>query len=182
MSNRIPVPTLASAPEASKPILEKLQAGLGKLPNLYATIGHSAAALSGFLTFQQALGQSTLSAREVESINLHVSELNGCGYCLAAHSPLAKRAGLSPEEIASARAGQASGLRESAVLALARRVTRTGGAGAGGDLAAAREAGLSDAEVIEVIALTTARAFANAVALVAQTEVDFPKVPRAPAA
>ncbi|QRK12654.1 hypothetical protein JQX13_23045 [Archangium violaceum] len=65
-------------------------------------------------------------------------------------------------------------------LALARRVVRTGGHGAGGELVRAREAGLSDAEVVDVIAAVTLRSFTNAVAVVAQTELDWPKAPALP--
>lgn len=66
------------------------------------------------------------------------------------------------------------------MLDLVRRVVRTGGVGAGLELKAVREAGLSDAEIIEVLAHVALKAFTNAVALVAQTEVDFPKQPRLP--
>jgi alkylhydroperoxidase family enzyme len=54
--------------------------------------------------------------------------------------------------------------------------------GAGTDLARAREAGLSDAELMEVLAHVSLKTFTNAVAILAQTEIDFPKQPRLPAA
>lgn len=44
----------------------------------------------------------------------------------------------------------------------------------------ARAAGLSDAEIIEVLAHVANRAFANSVAILAQTEIDFPRAPRLP--
>ena len=47
---------------------------------------------------------------------------------------------------------------------------------------ALREAGVSDQEVIEALAHVALKAFTNAVALVAQTEIDFPKQPRLPSA
>nr|MBA2540829.1 carboxymuconolactone decarboxylase family protein [Deltaproteobacteria bacterium] len=57
---------------------------------------------------------------------------------------------------------------------------RTGGARAGGEVAQAREAEVSDATIIDVLAMVALKTFTNAVALVAQTRVDFPKAPRSP--
>jgi AhpD family alkylhydroperoxidase len=115
-------------------------------------------------------------------VNLFTSELNGCAYCVAAHGTLGKLAGMSPDDIEAARAGRGANAREQAILALIRRVVRTGGAGAGTDLARARESGLSDAEVIEVLAHLALKTFSNAVSLVGQVEIDFPKQPRLPEA
>ncbi len=109
-------------------------------------------------------------------------ELNGCGYCVSAHGTLGKLAGMSPDDIEAARTGRGANAREQAILALIRRVVRTGGAGAGTDLARAREAGLSEAEVMEVLAHMALKTFTNAVSLVAQVDIDFPKQPRLPEA
>jgi hypothetical protein len=78
-------------------------------------------------------------------------------------------------ESSDARLGRAAGNREEATRALARRVVRTGGPGAGTELIAVREAGLSDAEIIEVLARVAEKAFSDSVAILAQIEIDFPK-------
>jgi uncharacterized peroxidase-related enzyme len=180
MAPRIAPVTAADAPEATRPILESLKKALGMVPNLYATIGHSPAALQGVLALGDALGKGTLSRREVELLNLHVSELNGCAYCVSAHTMLAGKAAVSAAEAAAARAGHSSNVRENALLALARRVVRTGGGGAGAEVAAAREAGLSDGGIVEVLAHVANRALANSIAILARVEIDFPKAPRLP--
>ncbi|MFY0576303.1 carboxymuconolactone decarboxylase family protein [Cystobacter fuscus] len=181
--SRLSIPTADSAPAATQPLLSALQRKLGRVPNLYATIGHSPGALRSMLAWEEALSQgSTLSRREREQLNLHVSELNGCGYCISAHSAIGKSLGLSAQDIDAARVGAGANARENALLALARRVVRTGGHGAGGELIRAREAGLTDAEVVDVIAVVTLRSFTNAVAVVAQTDLDWPEAPALPAA
>lgn len=180
MPARIPPVTLASAPDEAKPILEGIKKAIGMVPNLYATLGHSPAALRGYLALSESLQAGKLSAREAELLALHVSELNGCSYCLSAHTALAARAGASPEDAAAAREGQSQIRREQAILALGRRIVRTGGARAGRELAEAREAGLTDGEVLEVVAHVAARALTNAAAILAETEIDFPKAPRLP--
>jgi uncharacterized peroxidase-related enzyme len=176
------VPTTAvTAPEATRPLLAALKQGLGMVPNLYATIGHSSGTLASLLAWDRALTDAgNLSKRELEQLNLHISELNGCGYCLAAHTALGKLAGLSPEEIDQARLGMAATPREQALLALARRVVRTGGGRTGTEFAAAKEAGISDAAIIDVIAVVALKTFTNAVALVANTDIDFPRTARMP--
>jgi uncharacterized peroxidase-related enzyme len=179
---RIEPTTAETAPEATKPLLETLRRGLGMTPNLFATIGHSPEALSALLGAMQALSRGRLAPREVEAVNLFASELNGCGYCVAAHAGLGRRAGLSADEVATARQGRGRDAREQALLDLVRRVVRTGGAGAGRELASARAAGLSDGEVVEALAHVALKAFTNAVALVAQTAIDFPKPPGLPEA
>jgi uncharacterized peroxidase-related enzyme len=177
---RIQPTTIETAPEATRPMLEALKKNLGMTPNLFATIGHSPEALGMLLSAMETLGKGKLPGREVEQINLYASELNGCGYCVSAHGGLGRRVGLSPDDIDAARNGRGGSAREQAILALVRRVVHTGGVGAGRELSQAREAGLSDGEVVEVLAHVALKAFTNAIALVAQTEIDFPKQPRLP--
>lgn len=178
--SRIETPTLITAPAASRPLIEALAQKFGRAPNLFATIGHSPAALSSLLGAMDALSHGELSAVEIEAINLHVSELNGCAYCVAAHGAIGKMGGLAPEVIANYRRGVGQNPREDAILALCRRVVRTGGAGAGTELAGLREAGVSDGAIVEVITHIALKALTNAVAIVAQVEVDFPRQPRMP--
>jgi uncharacterized peroxidase-related enzyme len=179
---RIQPTTFDDAPLASRPLLAQVKAGLGMVPQLFATIAHSPASLQSLLGSMEALGKGELSASEIEAINLHTSELNGCGYCVAAHSALGKRAGLGADAIAAARRGHGTDARTVAMLDLVRRVVRTGGAGAGSELARARAAGLTDGAIVEVLAHVALKTFTNTLAQVAQTEIDFPKVDGGPQA
>lgn len=182
MSNRIAIPDDRTAPAAARPLFDQLRAGLGRVPNLFATIGHSPGSLGGLLAWDAAVAGGKLSKREIEQLNLHVSELNGCSYCLSAHGFLGARVGLSAAELEDARIGRGADERENALLALARRVVRTGGGGAGTELERARAAGVSDAEIVDVLAVVALKTFTNAVAQVAQTEIDFPRAALLPAA
>lgn len=180
MSNRIKVTTEATAPDATKPILAQLRQAIGMVPNVYAVIGNSPGSLQSVLAWGDAIGKGGLSKREVEQLNLHISDLNGCSYCVSAHSALGARAGLGAEEVAAARSGAGTNARENALLAFARRVIRTGGSRAGTELVTLREAGVTDAEIIDLLALISLNVFRNAVNIVGQTEIDFPKAPRLP--
>jgi uncharacterized peroxidase-related enzyme len=180
MSIRIPPVSESTAPEGAQPILAQLKQALGMVPNVYATIAHSPGALASALAWDDAVSRGGLSKREIEQLNLHISELNGCGYCVSAHSMLGGRAGLSADEVERARSGLGATERENALLAFARRVVRTGGARARTDLERLREAGVKDAEVIDALAVVALNAFRNAVNIVAETEIDFPKTSRLP--
>lgn len=180
MTSRILPTTIETAPEASRHTLSHLEQSFGRIPDLYATIAHSPTSLDSYLSWDHALTHSSLSRREIEQLYLHVSELNGCGYCVAAHEALGKHLGLSNLDVERARLGVGSNPRENALLALARRVVRTGGAKAGGEIAQCREAEVGDATIIDVLAAVALKTFTNAVAIVAQTSIDFPKAPRSP--
>lgn len=180
--SRLNVPTLQNAPEASRASLEALKKGIGVVPNLFAVIGNSPAALNGYLAFTGALDKGSLTGREIELINLHVSELNGCSYCIAAHGALSKRFELSQQDIDQARVGTGKTERENAILAFARRVTRTGGAQAGTELERARAAGVTDAQIIEIAAHVASKVFTNIVGIASQVTVDMPAQPNLPKA
>lgn len=168
---RISALSLEQAPTASVPLLEGVKKGFGILPNVFRTLAHSPAALGGYLQFSQAFGKNSLSASERESIALATSQVNGCEYCLAAHTLFGGKAGLSADAIRSARDGDLS-----AYTALAREVVSTQGRVSDEVLATARAAGLTDAKIIEVVVQVALLTVTNYVNNVAKTDVDFPVV------
>ena len=88
---RIPTPaTIDAAPPQARASLELVKKQLGSVPNLFRVIANSPAALEGYLGLSGALGKGALDARTRERIALAVAESNGCGYCLSAHTYLAK--------------------------------------------------------------------------------------------
>jgi len=180
MGARIPPVKLEEATDEQREALERVKSALGKVPALYATFGQAPNVLGALLAFQGALAKGGLTARDRDLIDLHVSQLNGCGYCVSAHTALAKANRISGEEILRIREGQGETRRDAAILALARRVTTGRGLGAGAEIAQAREAGLSDPLIVEVISAAALRSLVNAVALASGTEIDWPLAPRIP--
>ncbi|MCG8907191.1 MULTISPECIES: carboxymuconolactone decarboxylase family protein [unclassified Pseudomonas] len=166
---RIAALSLDQAPAASRAALEGVRKGLGFIPNAFKTLAHSPAALNGYLGLAQALGKSSLSAAEREVVALATSQVNGCDYCLAAHSFFGAKAGLSDEAISQARQGTLS-----AVAVLAREITESRGQLRDEQIAAAREAGLSDSKIVEVVAQITLLTLTNYLNNVATTDIDFP--------
>ena len=149
---------------------------MGAVPNLIATMGQSVAATKAYLAFSQALSHGVLSGPSREQIALTVAEANGCTYCLAAHSALGARAGLTAEQIARARRGHSTHAHTAALLALARLIVEHRGRLDDAALATARLAGVTDAEITEVVANVALNVFTNYFNHVNDTVVDFPFV------
>ena len=104
--SRLPIPDFDTAPDASKPILEAVHKQLGVVPNMFRLIAASPAALEGFAGNNAALAK-TLDVKTRERIALAVAQVNGCDYCLSAHTYLGLNlAKLTPEEVARNRRGR----------------------------------------------------------------------------
>ena len=104
--NTINVPTRDEVSPANQALFDNLKKGLGMVPNLYATMAHSENALGTYLTLQNSKSSITGKAREV--VNLVVSQVNECEYCLAAHTVIGGMVGFTPEQVLEVRAGRAS--------------------------------------------------------------------------
>lgn len=164
-----------TAPATIKPILDEVKRGLGMTPNLFRVAAQSPAALEALTSFFGAVAKDSLKARTREAVALAVSELNGCDYCLSAHSALGKQAGLDERALEQARLGRADDAHRAALLALAVAIVERRGR-AGSALEEARRAGVSDPELVEVVANVALTLFTNYLNLLAETEIDFPVV------
>lgn len=167
---------LSDADQPTAATLNAVKAKLGGIPNIIATLANSPAALQGYLQLSETLGAGELSARQREIVALATAQANACGYCLSAHSLIGKATGLSDEEIRLARAGTASTPRDAAIASFARQLVRAGGRLDAGGAAPARENGLSDALILEIIANVALNVITNYTNHVAGTEIDFPRV------
>jgi uncharacterized peroxidase-related enzyme len=176
--SRIPTPaTIDTSPAASRPLLEAVKKQLGSAPNLFRMVGNSPAALEGYLGLNGALGKGTLDARTRQRIALAVAEVNGCDYCLAAHTYLgANMAKLDAAEIAANRDGTSSDPKAAAALRFATQLVRERGHVSADAVAAVKAAGYDDAQVVEIVVHVALNTLTNYVNSALGTEVDFPKV------
>lgn len=174
--SRLTIPEPAAAPAASHALLDGVKSQIGSVPNLFRVTANSPAALEGYLAFSKALNRTLTPARR-EQIALAVAEVNGCDYCLSAHSYFgANFAKLSANEIALNRTGHAGDARTDAILVFARAIALARGKVSDAELAAVRQAGVSDAEIIEIVANVALNVLTNFINNVAETEIDFPVV------
>lgn len=170
------VPTKQEVNASNQAIFENLEKNVGFVPNLYATFAYNDTALGDYLQLQNR--KSTLKAREKEVINLVVSQVNECQYCLAAHTAIGKMNGFTDEQILEIRSGKAS--FDTKLHALAAYVKSAvenrskPSQQATEDLFAA---GYTKAQLIDVIMVIGDKIISNFVHGATQVPVDFPAAP-----
>ena len=176
--SRIPTPaSIEAAPSASQPLLQAVKKQLGIVPNLFRLVANSPAALEGYLGLSGALGKGELPAATRERIAIAVAEINGCSYCLSAHTYLGKNvAKLDDAEIAANRQGGSNDRKADAAVRFAANVARERGHVSEEDVKTVKSAGYSDAQVIEIVQHVALNTWTNYINEVAKTDIDFPAV------
>lgn len=167
------VPARGEVSESNQAIFDNLQKGLGFVPNLYAYYAKNETALGDYLALQNR--KSTLRAKEREAINLATSQINGCSYCLAAHTALGKMNGFTDEQIIELRKGSAS--FDSKLDALVKFVASTlsnKGKASEEMKQAFFDAGYTEANMIDVVIVIGDKIISNYIHNLTGFEVDFP--------
>jgi len=176
--SRIPTPqSIAAAPAASQPLLQAVEKQLGTVPNLFRLVSNSPAALEGYLGLAGALAKGRLPAATRERIALAVAEINGCGYCLSAHTYLGKNlARLDDAEMAANRDGGSNDAKAAAAVRFAAKIARDRGRVGDEDISAVRLAGYDDAQIIEIVQHVALNVWTNYINEIGKTEIDFPVI------
>jgi uncharacterized peroxidase-related enzyme len=159
----------------TRELLDAVRTQLGFAPNMMKTMARSPAVLEAYLTLNATLGK-VLDPKLREQIALVTAEENACGYCGAAHTALGRMAGLSDDEMLLARAGKAAEPASDAALRFAKAVLKKHGNVGDHDVEAAKQAGISEAEIAQIVAHVALNVFTNYFNLTARTEIDFPKI------
>lgn len=166
----------AAAGAQAKAMLEGVHKQFGALPNLFKVLAHSPAALQFYVGQIEALSSGVLDRQLREQLAVVTAGANHCDYCASAHTLMGKGAGLSPTELAQNLHGRSANPRTAAALQLARAMLEHRGEVSDEDLKAARAAGFSEAELVEIAAHVGMNIFTNYFNRLAQTKVDFPLV------
>jgi uncharacterized peroxidase-related enzyme len=172
----ITVPTRDSVSPANQGLFDALQGQLGFVPNLFATFAHSEHALGTYLALQSA--KTSLNAKAREIVNLVVSQVNECEYCLAAHTALGKMNGFSDSQILAIRAGGAPfDARFDALARLTRSIAVNRGHADQALVDAFFAAGWTKENLVDVIVTIGDKTVSNYLHGVTRVPVDFPAAP-----
>jgi uncharacterized peroxidase-related enzyme len=151
---RIAIPKREDALAESKPILDTVDKMLGFVPNLHRLMSISPNAASGWATLMGSLAK-TLDVKTRNVIALAVLEADGRDYCLAAHTFTAGNLAKIPaDEIELNREGRSSDPKRRSAVAFAKALIKTRSKVSDGQFAAVRDVGWTDANIVEMIALT----------------------------
>jgi len=172
----INVPTRDEVSSSNQAIFDNLKKGLGMVPNLYATFAHSETALATYLAFQNA--KSSISGKAREVVNLVVSQINECEYCLAAHTMLGKMNGLTDEQIIEIRRGRASfDTKFDALARLTKGITQSRGHVDQTLVDAFFAAGWTKENLVDAIVIIGDKTVSNYLHSTTKIPVDFPAAP-----
>ncbi len=164
-------------PANSQPTLNQVaQAFGGTTPNMFKATANSPAALRMMWAAFGALGGGTLGAPLGEQVAVAVANANRCEYCLAAHTALGQKAGVSADTLARAQLGESDDPRTSAALRFALKVVQQRAQISDADVAELHEVGLADEQVMELLAHVALNVFTNYVNVAFAVPVDFAPV------
>jgi alkylhydroperoxidase family enzyme len=166
---------LNEATGEAKVLFDGIQQRLPRVPNMLRLLGHSPTVLRSYLDLTDAFNRQ-LSERLRTLISITVAQIAGGDYLLSFARVLGKREGLNDEQVNAARRGESSDVKTAAVLRFAAKAAREHGRVSEGDLAAVREAGYTDAELVAIVAYISFSVFRVYFNLMARTAIDFPVV------
>ncbi|MFE2755252.1 carboxymuconolactone decarboxylase family protein [Actinosynnema sp. NPDC059335] len=95
-----------TAPEAARPHLEAGRRRMGFVTSLNGVMAESPELLAGYNALAEQFGKSSLPADARHVVWITTSVVNGCEYCVAAHSTVALKAGVAEETVRALRAGK----------------------------------------------------------------------------
>ncbi len=180
--SRYTVPTLDDVNDTeARQTLETIKNQVGMLPNLYAYEAHSPKAFLHNLNFAHAVEKAHFSNREAQAIYLATSEVNGCTYCLSAHTALAKMNGFTEEETFGLRAGSIEDDRLRILTRLTRAFVETRGKPDASLVDAFFDAGFTQAHLVDLVGLISVKTFSNYLHNTTKIPVDFPEAKPLPA-
>lgn len=157
-------------------LLAQVQQAFGAAPNMFRAVANSPAALKSMWSSFGALGGGALGAKLAEQIAVAVADRNACEYCLAAHTALGRKAGLSAEDMAAAQAGVSADPKTAAALRFALKLVDQRGQVSAAEVQDLRAAGFDDERIVEILAHVALNLFTNYVNVAFAVPVDFPAV------
>lgn len=175
--NHFKILTREEVSQKNQLLFDNMKAQMGMVPNLYTVLANSENALETYLNLENAL--TSLTGKEVEIVNLVVSQANNCNYCLSAHTLIAKSTGFNSQEIIDVRSSNPLNDAKLDVLA---RITKALIENRGYIDATLLEeffnAGFTKEKLVDVIMLIGDRTISNLLFAVSNVPVDFPLAPQ----
>ena len=174
--SRINVVDRETASDEQKALLDAIQSKLGMVPNFLKVLANSPAALRSFLGLHEIAGEGSLDPRTRERIALALAQQNSCEYCVSAHTALGRKAGLDGAEIEANRTGTSQDAKAAVAVKFAKTLAEHSGEVSTVELLEVRNAGYSDAEIVEIITHVGLNLLSNIVGKASRVAIDFPKV------
>ncbi|MCF6405067.1 carboxymuconolactone decarboxylase family protein [Chitinophaga filiformis] len=173
--NKFLMPNEQNVSEKNKRIFEALKGKFGQVPNIFVAFTSSENGLENY--FNYLTKDNSLNYREREVVNLVVSQVNQCAYCLSLHSAVAERLGFNKEQILDIRANNiqfSNSLK--AIAALAHDIAFTKGYISGAVLLDFYEAGYDQGHLVDVVLAVGNITTLNLLYAITNVPIDFPHI------
>ncbi|MGB1294998.1 MAG: carboxymuconolactone decarboxylase family protein [Flavobacteriales bacterium] len=167
------IPTKEEVNKQNQDIFDNLNKALGFVPNLYAVMAHSDTGLKKYLDFQNT--KTSFSNKEKEIINLVVSQVNTCMYCLSAHTLIGKMNGFSEEEVLEIRKGNSTDTKFQALIDLTKDLTENRGRAQESTTESFFSAGYSKENLVDLVLQISDKTAMNYLHNLTKIEIDFPE-------
>ena len=174
--SRITTITNETANPEQKALLDAIQSQLGMVPNFLKVFANSPAALRAFLGLYSIANEGSLDPHTRERIALAIAQQNSCEYCVSAHTAIGRKVGLDGAEIQANRAGTSQDAKAAVAVKLARSLVEHTGEVTTAELLEARNAGYTDADIVEIITHAGLNILTNMIGKASRLEIDFPKI------
>ena len=162
-----------TAPQAAQPLLQKAEEAYSFVPNLLGTMAEAPALLEGYMALADIFGKTDLSETERQIILMTNNRLNGCKYCMAAHTSISQMAGVNEDVIEALRANTAiDNPKLEALRTFTAVINESRGWPSEEQLAAFIGAGYTQQNVLEVILGTSLKTMSNYTNHIAETKLD----------
>lgn len=161
----------------ARELLGEVNTSFGLVPNMTKVMANSPALLKGYLALNAAVSTGSVPAAVRERLAIATAQLNACEYCLSAHTYIGEHiAKVSPEELAKARTAMSEDAHVQALLVLSNEIASNAGDVSPEAIDAARAAGVTDAEIGDVVANLALNTLTNYFNVLANVENDWPVV------
>lgn len=176
MTNFTPIEPETATGEAAE-LLAQVKKALGLTPTMTKVMANSPALLKAYLALSGAIGGGVLPVGVRERLAISTAQLNGCEYCLSAHTYIgANIAKVDTAELAAARKAQSDDQHVAALLQLSNEIAENTGHVSQDALAVARKHGVTDEEIGEVVANLALNVLTNYFNVLADVDNDWPVV------
>jgi len=170
-----PVQTHDTAPEASKPHLDAAIKNFGFVPNLTAVFANSPAMIEAYGVLAGHFEKTDLTPVERQIVLMTNNRLNGCTYCMAAHSTIAQMQKVPTDVITALRDGtDIADPKLQALHAFTTKMNETRGHLSQADVEVFLAAGYTEANILDVILGTGLKTMSNYTNHISDTPLDTP--------
>ena len=167
--------TIESAQPDARAMLEATQKKMGFVPNMYNAMATSPGLLKTYMEGYAAFrSKSGFSPAQQEVVFLSISHVNGCEYCMAAHSFLADAVSAVPGEVTKAirEGGSINNEKLGALYTFTNIMVSKRGLPGQADVEAFLAAGYTENHILEIILAISVKTISNYTNHLFHTELD----------